>query len=76
MEEIINISDLMKRLALNSVSPEDLTGCALRNLYSVEAYFVSEGKVTLRNNIRSTIAYVKLLYDWPAIKSGSVLFTS
>lgn len=64
MEDIIDISDLMKRLSMNNVAPEELIGCAIRNLYSAENYFASEHKTTLRNNIRATIAYVKLMYDY------------
>jgi len=64
MEDIIDISDLMKRLSMNNVAPEELIGCAIRNLYSAENYFASKHKTTLRNNIRATIAYVKLMYDY------------
>jgi len=50
MEEIIDIRDLMNRLALSNATPEDLISCALRNLHSVEANFMSENKSVLRNN--------------------------
>lgn len=37
MEEIVDICDLMNKLVLNNVTPEDMIGCALRNLHSVES---------------------------------------
>jgi len=64
MEEIIDIRDLMNRLVSYNVTPEDLIGCALRNLHSLEAKFMIESRLALRNNIRATTAYVKLLYDY------------
>jgi len=64
MDDLIDISKLMERLSMNGAAPEELIGCAIRNLYSIENYFMLENKTTLRNNIRVTIAYVKLLYDY------------
>lgn len=64
MEEIVDIRDLMNKLVLNNVTPEDMIGCALRNPHSVEAYFASAGKSAFGNNIRTTTAYTKLLYDY------------
>jgi len=64
MEEIVDICDLMNKLVSNNVTPEDMIGCALRNLHSVEAYFASVGKSASRNNIRTTTADVKLLHDY------------
>lgn len=64
MEEIINIQDLMSRLVKDGITPEDLVACAIRNFYSAESSLVAKNKICLRNNIRATVAYVKLLYDY------------
>lgn len=61
---MIDISELMRRLAAKDTSPEDLVACALRNLYSLECNYAVENKLVLRNSIRACVAYVKLLYDY------------
>lgn len=64
MERLICVSDLMNTLIRNNTSPEQLVGCAIRNLYSLDSQFLQENKILHANSIRSTIAYVKLLYDF------------
>lgn len=64
MEELIEVRELMQALLRDNVSPEHLVGCAIRNLYSLDCQFVQEGKFIHANNIRATLAYVKLLYDF------------
>lgn len=64
MERLICVSELMSTLVNKNTPPERLVGCAIRNLYSLDKQFLQEGKVIHANNIRSTIAYVKLIYDY------------
>jgi len=63
MEEILDICELMDRLPRNNISPKELIGQTIQNLYSVKSYFMSLN-TTIRNNIRATIGYIKMLYDF------------
>jgi len=64
MEESIDAREYMRKLATEGATPEDLVSCAIRNLYSLEHSSIIEHKIALINNIRTCIAYVKLLYDY------------
>lgn len=64
MERVLDIHDLMGNLAKRKVTAEELIDRALRNLYTVDCFLSLEQNIKLRNNIRSTIAYIKLLYDY------------
>lgn len=64
MERLIDIQELMGRLSRGNITPEEMIGCAIRNLYSLEASSVLEHRVALRNSVRSVIAYAKMLYDY------------
>lgn len=64
MDRVICVSELMSALVNNNTPPERLVSCATRNLYSLDKQFLQEGRVALANNVRMTIAYVKLLYDY------------
>lgn len=61
--EVIDVQDLMNHLMGKGVTSEKLIACAIRNLKSLELLFATENRVALCNNVRTTIAYVKLLYD-------------
>lgn len=64
MEEILDISVLIDRLLRSNTTPEELIGQAVKNLYAIESLFLSHNTTATRNNIRATIAYAKMLYDF------------
>lgn len=64
MEEVIDIRDCMNKMIERNTTPEDLFGRAIRNLHSAENFCIREHRIALRNNIRVTIACIKLLYDY------------
>lgn len=64
MEEALDIGELLSKLLRDNTTPEELVDRAIRNLYYVESKFMFCNNIGIRNTIRSTIAYVKLLYDF------------
>lgn len=60
---MIDIRNLMGRIVREGATPEDLIARAIRDLYSIESYFIDRNNCMLRDKVRITIAYVKLLYD-------------
>lgn len=63
MTDHLNIEALIDKLLTNGITPEELIGRAVRNLYRLEAGFLAPRSVATRNSIRATIAYAKVLYD-------------
>lgn len=60
----MDVHGLVTTLVQLRVSMEELLGRALRNLYSLETRFMSPNVIDIRNSIRSSIAYVKVMYDF------------
>lgn len=64
MAEVLDIEELIDRLTRSNITPEELVERTIRNLYSIEKYFMTRRDRSTRNMIRATIGYSKMLYDF------------
>lgn len=64
MSGYLDIQELIDRLLSGGISPEELICKTTWNLYRVETYFKSPKCRDIRNSVRASIAYAKMLYDF------------
>lgn len=63
METILDINSLIDRLLRDNVTPEELVNRAIRK-YLIESCFMSPNMISIRNSVRATITFSKVLYDF------------
>lgn len=64
MADLLDVEDLIDNLNRANVTPEELIGRAIRELYGLKEHHAFSRKLYHRNKLRAVIAYIKVMYDF------------